>query len=168
LELIVIPQELERLLHAIDASQARSLALHYAEQTLRDEPEALPAHLLETSLSYLAAARLSLQEHDTANLKAAHEQYFAARHAIDDLAESVSWIASIAVSAACQREMERTGILAAKSYVPSVLDVAREGQKIAGRRVQATGGDPAAVRAARWEQARKQLVLLVESVPFPG
>ncbi|MEU8799634.1 hypothetical protein [Spirillospora sp. NPDC048819] len=165
--MIIIPRVLNKLLHEVDESHARTLALRFAEQSLLGAQSILDPALAKVSLSYIAAARDFMKSGDIAGLQIAHDQYFKAREGVDDVSAAVSWVACIAVMAACQRNMEQAGIVVRESFIPSVFDVAHEAQKVAGRKDLKDPRGPQVARRARWEQARRQLVLLIESAPFP-
>lgn len=120
------------------------------------------------SLGYLDAAASFAGSGDAAGVRAAHERYFAAREGLGRLPREISWIAGIAVLAHSRRAMEQAGIIARSAFVPTVLDVAREAQKAAGAVAGAGSGGRDAAGRARWECARRQLLLAVAAAPFPG
>ncbi|BEL04548.1 hypothetical protein Q0Z83_027390 [Actinoplanes sichuanensis] len=162
--MIIIPDLLLSLLRQVDEDLAAVLALDYAEQSLRTVGHLLPAELLEASVAYLDAARGFVESAEVDSLKSAHERFFDVRSHAEGLPATASWIAAIAVSAACQRGMEESGMISRNRYQPTVLDVAAEAQKLAG--LLAAGAE--ASRSLRWEAARRQLVLLIEAVRPPN
>ncbi|MFE6052504.1 hypothetical protein ACFQ6N_17255 [Kitasatospora sp. NPDC056446] len=167
--MIVIPRVLNGLLRELDEETARAVALDFAEQSIREGPRSDIA-LAEAALSYLAAARAVLAEGDTTLVATAHDAYFAAHTLGSASAQETSWIAVIAVAAACKPQLEHLGVMIrATRYRPTVVDVAQEAQKIAGRRALALHADPvAAARGARWEAARRQLQHLIAVSPPPA
>ncbi|MFE0458124.1 hypothetical protein ACFW1A_02540 [Kitasatospora sp. NPDC058965] len=165
--MIVIPKVLTELLRELHAEVARAVALDFAEQSI-DESFPGGDALAEAALSYLAAARAVLEEGDTTRLAAAHDAYFAAHSLSSVRAQDASWIAAIAVAAACKQQLERLGVvIRATRYRPTVVDVAEEAQKVAGRQALAQHVDPVAVQGARWEAARRQLLHLIAVSPSP-
>ena len=165
LELIVLPRVLRGLLEEVDEGAAAGLALDFAEQCIRDTGAGVvPAGLAETAIGYLAAARAHLGGGGMAELASAHQRYFDARDQADQLPAAITWIAVIAVRVACQRDLEAAGVVARVRHVPTVAGVTDEAQAIAG--LAAGKGDDG--HRARWEAARRQLVLLINAVPVPG
>lgn len=134
--MIIIPRILTNQLKDVGGLHGRLLALSYGERAIRECHKVLSPTQLSSSLSYIAAARNLVEKSGSIpELADAHTAYFAARSNGDDLAESVGWIAAIAVAASCQREMEEAGILAKKSYAPDLVAVAKGAQDAVGRRV---------------------------------
>lgn len=155
--MIVLPRVLGDLLRQTGEAQARALALDYAEAAVREAGAVLPAELAEASLALLASARrFRTGGGDMESLRSARDEFFRVRAGAGPAAREVSWIASIAVMAVAQRELEEAGVVARSAYMPGVLDVAREAQRLAGN------------GPARWETARAQLTRLIESEPYPG
>ena len=167
MELIVIPKVLGDLLREVDEGAARGLALDFAEQALRASAQVLGPALGEASLSYVDAARNLVEGGEASGIAHAQGRYFAARTEVDRVGRDASWVASVGVMASCQRELERAGLVARNAYRPTVLDVVREAQKVAGERADPGHHEPRAAKEARWQCAREQLILLLESVPFP-
>ncbi|MEE6263559.1 hypothetical protein [Plantactinospora sonchi] len=156
---------LRDLLKKVDGEVAATLALDFAEESLSEMGRCVfSRELRDASTAYLAAARRFLDGGGVDELKSAHERFFGARAQADGVSASALWIAAIAVLAACQRDMERAEIIVKNSYMPTVLDVATEAQVIAGR--FASGAQDS--QRARWEMARRQLILFVNAIKFPG
>lgn len=174
--MVIIPRVLTSLIQELDQNYARHLALTFAQRTievcggvLSSSPER------DIALSYLGAARDFLDGKETiSGLGDAHRAYFAARPRNVKASDDVTWIAAIAVSACCQRQMEDAGIVSKNRFRPSLLDVAKDGQAFAGRCAVLSEGDPkdgdssTIARRARWLEARWQLLQLIESLPFPA
>lgn len=162
--MIIIPRVLRDLLEDVEEDAAAGLALDFAEQCIRYTGEGIvPRELADTAFAYLAAARSRLAGGGMAELESTHRRYFEARDHADKLPAAITWIAVIAVRVACQRDMESAGIVARTRYVPTLSSVADEAQAIAG--LAAGKGDDG--RQARWEAARRQLVLLISAVRMP-
>lgn len=163
--MIILPQLLRSLLKEVDNDLAATLALDFAEQSLKawEGPIASP-ELTAASIAYVAAARAFRGSGEADEMRAAHDRFYAARSHAEGRSASATWIAAIAVHAACQRDMEKAGILVRNSYAPTVFDVSAEAQKIAGQ--FAEGVDES--QRARWEAARHQVILLINAVRFPS
>ncbi|MFI1471035.1 hypothetical protein [Streptomyces wuyuanensis] len=172
-ELMVIPQELVRLLRQTTELQAKHLSLSYAEQALKWCRRTVGEKLLETSLSYISAARDALEGRaDMSVVAEARAAYFRARGDGSSAAEQAAWLAAIGVAATWQREMEAAGIVAPQRTVPSVTDVAKECQAVIARFADFSELDESLslsddARVVKWEVARWQLLRAIETAPLP-
>jgi hypothetical protein len=171
---VIIPRILSAQLREVDDLQGRILALAYGERAIIKCRDMLEPSQSSSSLAYIAAARsFVLESSDISRLADAHASYFAERGDDNSLSARTTWIAAIAVAASCQRAMEEAGILAKKSYVPDLMAVAKEAQAVVGKCASTgLGVDDKARREvgrrARWDEAKWQLLQLIETVPFPG
>lgn len=174
--MVIIPRVLTSLIRDLDENNAHRLALTFAERALQVCTNELTAAERDASLAYISAARNLLEGNGTVSgLDDAHQAYFSARHHNTRLSDDVTWAAATAVAACCQRQMEDAGILIKNKYMPSLIDVAKEAQAMAGRCAAVSEGElkdgddeTAIVRRARWLEAKWQLLQLIDSVPFPG
>jgi predicted hotdog family 3-hydroxylacyl-ACP dehydratase len=173
--MVIIPTVLTGLIKEVDDRKAGQLGLAFAERSIQVCANMLSAEERHSSLSYLQAARNLVEGQGTiSELAEAHRAYYSARNQHSGLSDDVTWVASIAVAASCQRQMEDAGILRKKRYMPGLLDVAKAAQAVAGRCATASevhqedGDGSGKARRARWLEAKWQLLFLIESVPFPG
>lgn len=172
--MIVIPRVLAGLLRDVEGVHAKVLSLAFAERALRSCVEVLaPAHL-DLSLAYIAAAG------DYVNgvrgidaLGRSHVEYFAVRDGVNAQSERVMWVAALAVFAACQRDMEKAGIVVKDRNVPDLVAVAKEAQDAVVS--CAVASDPSSAgehvsafrQRVRWAEARWQLMRVIETAPVP-
>ncbi|MFJ6944010.1 hypothetical protein ACISU4_05000 [Streptomyces wuyuanensis] len=171
--MIIIRQELVRLLRQTNDLHAKRLCLSYAEQALEWCRPAVDEELLEASLSYISAARDALEGRaDISVVAQARAAYFRARGDGSSVAEQVAWLAALAVAATWQREMEAAGIVVPQRTVPSVTDVAKDCQAVVARFADFSElaeslpvSDDASV--VKWEVARWQMLRVIETAPLP-
>lgn len=173
--MIIIPRVLTSLIRELDDSTACRLALVFAERAIQTCPDELSTTERDISLAYIAAARDLVEgKSDISNLGNAHHAYFSEMDQNTRLSGDVTWAAAMAVRVCCQRQMEDAGIMVKNKFVPSLQDVAKRAQSVAGRCAAASEGeqedgeDTAIARRARWDEAKWQLLYLIESLPFPG
>lgn len=172
--MIIVPRILTGLLREVDTLHAKTLALVFAEHALRSCRDLLAPVHLDLALAYIAAAEAWVEgAYDIEVLAHAHRGFFAGRDGEKSSSERVMWLASIAVSVCCQRDMEQAGIIVRQSYVPDVIGVAREAQMIVGSCVSrnSSGTDSqvtAMKKRARWDEAKWQLIKLIETAPVPS
>jgi hypothetical protein len=172
--LIVIPRVLSDLLRTVDGLQARMLPLAFAEHALEKCREVLTPEHLDLALRYTRSAKEFVGgTGDIAALGRARSDYFAGRDAGSSDSERVMWIAAIAVTASCQREMEDAGFVVKDRYVPDVAVVATEARKAVARcaarlnRDRDAVGESELAQRIEWEEARWQLTRVIETTPFP-
>ncbi|MEO3842174.1 hypothetical protein [Streptomyces sp. CNZ287] len=174
--MIIIPRVLATLLAEADEHHQRALALDFAEHALEVCGDRLTPPLRATCTELLAAAR------EAVGLGRAHERLGRAYddfHAVrvtptgGGVSDDASGVALMALFSSTQPLMEAAGLVVRMgSSPPSCTDVARDAQAAVGRRRAEDAGDPAAetslARSARWEEARWQLVRVIETAPDPS
>ncbi|WP_218002740.1 hypothetical protein [Nocardia brevicatena] len=175
---IVIPSVLVDLLEAAEPGRRKAVCLDFGAHVLDVCADSISGDLLRASRGYLDAARRLLAGTGDAGLLArARSDYFGARGDGQDVVDA-SGVASVSVCAACQREMEGAGMVQSNRYVPRAVDVAKEAQAAvgayaahratAGMQGEVTGNARTAARVARWEEARWQLLRVIEVAPRPA
>jgi hypothetical protein len=167
---IDIPRVLTQQLYAADPLHQKLVCLSYARHALLACRSLLSADELDSALHYLEVAEALFDGDGTmAALAEARRGYFTVKTHGSRVAEQITWISVIAVSACWQQEMMREGIVRGQFDKIDVHTVAREGQRVVtlpnGQADLA--GQALAVRA-RWEEAKWQLTHLLETAPFPG
>jgi hypothetical protein len=172
--MVIIPRVLTNLIQDLDENNARRLALAFAERVLEVCGDVLSTAERDASSAYLSAAKNLVEgKGSISDLGNAHQAYFSVRHQHTRLSDDLTWVAATAVAVCCQRQMEEAGIIMHDKYVPSLLDVTKESQAMAGRCAGVSEDEhkddgSAAARRARWLEAKWQLLYLIESLPFPG
>lgn len=174
--MIIIPGVLGALLSEADERHQRLLALDFAEHALEICGDRLVPTVRDACAELLAAAR------EAVGLDLAHERLERAYHHFYDVRRdstggNVQDAPSLVVMAALRHSamhlMEGAGIVVrTKASPPSCKDVARSAQTAVGRRRAEDADDPAdeaiVARSARWEEARWQLVRVIETAPDPS
>ncbi len=174
--MIVLPRLLKEQLHNTTSEQQKVLALRFARRGVLAGAELVRRSMMEASLSYLDSAEAYLAgSAGMDQLAEAHAEFHRSHEDGDKVSRDVTWLAAIAVMAACQRDLEKAQVVVPRSYMPDSAVVAEEAQAIMAQLAVMAGiaeGDPARERRmrheAKWEEARAQLVTLIELVPLPG
>lgn len=171
--MIVIPDLLHRYLTELDSPSQQRLSLAFAQHVLEQCGDEVEAGRLASSNGYLAAATQYMRDRTSIDaLTSAHEAYFRDRGNKADLSAEITWVVALAVAACFQRDLETAGALVHRSYVPTVSVVAREAQAAVAKCAAGAAGDqqaPGAAlsRRAKWEEARWQLIRVIEEAPNP-
>ncbi|NRQ35960.1 hypothetical protein HII36_29620 [Nonomuraea sp. NN258] len=98
---------LTNCLREVDERHGKLLSLGFAEHAIQVCRSALSDEPASASLAYLSAARAFLTgEAGMSALADAREAYFESRGDEGGLPSEITWIAEIAVSASCRRDME--------------------------------------------------------------
>jgi hypothetical protein len=123
--------------------------------------------------AYLSYARACLQGGPISDLATAHRRIYEHWPSRTGLPLELANLAVLAVRVACQRELEAHGYLARTHYQPTVNDIAKQAQKIAGRHTDdghRPGAEDSALagRHAHWEEARWQLLHVISTAPNPA
>jgi hypothetical protein len=168
--MIDIPRVLTQQLYTVDEVHGKLLCLAYARHAMMECRPLLSADELNSSLAYLdVAVSLFSGSGSMAALADARRGYFTVKVHGSRVAEQITWISVIAVSACWQQEMMREGIVQGQFDRIDVRTVAHEGQRVVTlQHDQSTVEGQALATRARWQEARWQLIHLLETVPLPG
>jgi hypothetical protein len=168
--MIDIPRVLSQQLYAADPLHQKLLCLAYARHALVSCESLLSADELHSALRYLDIAQeLFDGAGSMAALAEARRGYFTVKMHGSRLAEQITWISVIAVSACWQQEMMREGIVRGQFDKVDVHTVSREAQRIVTVPCdQSTLEGQAVAARARWDEAKWQLTHVVETAPYPG
>lgn len=162
--MIVPPRLLTACLDDVDHQEQRRLSLlfagHMVELAESAEPREAP-ELLARLRSALDCATRTLGDETQIEELASR-----ARRLLDEESQTdgLVTVVRLAIKAALQRELEASGHLKPNRYQPTVQDIVQMAQALRGKMA---GADPIDGRRARWEEARWQLVQLIERAPFP-
>jgi hypothetical protein len=173
--MIILPTLLKEQLRKAAPEHQKSLAILFARDCIVACTEFLHQRMADVALAYLDSAQAYLAgDTGIGQLAKAHVIFYRSRDNGDKFSRDATWLAALAVNAVCQRDLENAGVIARSKYVPDPLAVAKEAQAVmAQKAVLADGGqhDPARTlwirRAAKWEEARTQLIKLIETTPIP-
>ncbi|GGL74529.1 hypothetical protein GCM10010129_17820 [Streptomyces fumigatiscleroticus] len=174
--MIVPPRLLDELLDQVDRRRAAHLALDFTQHLLEVQRDEVEVPVRAVCLEYIAAAREAIDRGEaTPRLLRAHERLYevaarseGTRHFLARGAEPTVQ----AVRVGCQRMLEGTGAVNMRmSYQLTCQDIARDIQSEMGRwcaeRIGEDGDRGRAARAARWEEARRQVQHVIATEPFP-
>ncbi|MBP2326818.1 hypothetical protein JOF56_007203 [Kibdelosporangium banguiense] len=166
--MIDIPRVLTQQLYSVDEVHGKLLCLAYARHAMHECRSMLSPAELGSALAYLQIAEsLFSGEGTMAALADARRGYFTVKVNGSRVAEQITWISVIAVSACWQQEMMREGIVHGQFDRIDVRTVAHEGQRVVTLpHDQSTMEGQAQATRARWEEARWQLIHLLESAPY--
>jgi hypothetical protein len=167
--MIDIPRVLTQQLYAVDELHGKMLCLAYARHAMLECRPLLSSAELDSSLAYLDVAVSLFSGSGTMSALAdARRGYFTVKVHGSRVAEQITWISVLAVSACWQQEMMREGIVHGQFDKIDVRTVAHEGQRVVTLVFdQSTQEGQASARQARWQEARWQLIHLLETVPLP-
>lgn len=167
--MIAIPAVLTAQLADASPELRKELALDFAEHAVGECREA--AAVDDGPAAYIGAARGFLR--GTGAIEPVVEAHWRVWELVesDGLAHEVGLLAVLAVKVVCQRELAQAAGMAQWRHVPDVKDVVTSAQGLVGKcaaaRTGGAGPDRAAVRRARWEEARWQLLRTIERAPNP-
>lgn len=175
--MIVIPRVLTGLLAEADPETQKRSALDFADHVLTPVRGGLRGG--EVYQRYLVAAYRQLAEpggvDDLSELIEARRAIYAFMGENGGSLEREGTVVLHAVTVAFHDAFEGAGVVASRKpkHLSRAEDVARDAQVAAGAHVaerhdDAAGDIEVAVRAAKWEEARWQLMRLIELVPAPG
>ncbi|MEU3790408.1 hypothetical protein AB0F07_11465 [Streptomyces fructofermentans] len=172
---IVLPKRLGELLEDVDGVCAAHLALDFAEHSVAVLADTVDPPLRALCLDFTAAAREAVAGGAaTERLLRARRDYLALAARIPRSPDALH-VADAAVDLGCRRMLEDAGVLIrARKVYTTVQYVARRAQSDVGRRsaeLAPPGTDRDGLaridRAARWEEARWQLLRVVTTEPNP-
>ena len=168
--MIDVPRVLTQQLYAADPLHQKLVCLSYARHALLACRSVLGADESDSALHYLDVAESLFDGDGTmAALAEARRGYFTVKIKGSRIAEQITWISVIAVSACWQQEMMREGIVRGQFDRIDVHTVAHEGQRVVTlpHEMSTAKGQADAARA-RWDEATWQLTHLLETAPYPG
>ncbi|MXM62429.1 hypothetical protein GR925_02935 [Streptomyces sp. HUCO-GS316] len=170
--MIVLPNRLNELLNDVDEQRAALIAVDFAEHAIQIQASLVHPRLLEVTTEYLSAGREAISA-GRAHQRLIHadEEYFRASWEFASRFEPTQ-LGNSAVMFGCQRMLEEAGARSKAARVnPTCQYIARTAQSHVGRwhaKHAAEGADRRrADRAARWEEARWQLLHVISLVPNP-
>lgn len=174
--MIVLPVLLKQVLPRIEGTERRTIALDFARHALDMCHDAFDEAHREVVASYLGAATATLS--DSANFDAlveARSEFFRSREGnVNTSSHRVGWVVNLAVDLCFLTDLRREKVVTDhSSWVPSLVDVAEEAQSVVAQHVlreydsDDLAGLGQARQAARWEEARSQLIRVIEVVPVP-
>ncbi|MFJ6565849.1 hypothetical protein ACIQNU_00350 [Streptomyces sp. NPDC091292] len=170
--MIILPVRVGELLGDVDDTRAALLALDFAEYALDVQADALDPRLYAVCRAYTSAAREAVGPgRAPERLVRASDEFFTVGTEFPGHS-AVTGVAEWAVRIGCQEMLEAAGALSPASRIKvTVRDVATRVQSDLGRwYAQQTPDDPnraKADRAARWEEARRQLLHIITTEPNP-
>ncbi|MEV0528321.1 hypothetical protein AB0I66_33345 [Streptomyces sp. NPDC050439] len=172
--MIILPKRLNDMLSEVDEARRATLALDFAERAIGIQAEGIHPKLLGACREYIGAAREALElGRAHGRLVEAHEQLVQVSWDFAEKSLSTN-IVSLAVALGCQRMMEEVGALhrASRRARLDCQFVAQQAQlDIAAwySRHAPDGADSRQVhQAARWEEARWQLLHVISTEPNPS
>ncbi|MFC4011201.1 hypothetical protein ACFOY2_28520 [Nonomuraea purpurea] len=175
--MIVIPRLLAEQLSAVDHELRRRLALDFAQHALDDHRDLFDARLpgdggdapLGSTApldAYLGAARAFVDGGGSiAEVESARRRFFGWYVGLSGLASDLAWTVNLAVLSACGPDLYEAFdyIVRSKHDASDTVHLAKEAQRMAGRRAATKEAE----YAARWEEARWQLLRTIERLPNP-
>ncbi|MEV6318459.1 hypothetical protein [Streptomyces sp. NPDC051776] len=170
--MIVLPTRLNELLDDVDDLRAATLALDFAEHAVELQADALDPRLLGAYAEYMGAA------HEAIELGRATDRLVRANDACFEVGwefpghSEITGVAESAVRLGCQQMLIDVGAMnKAGRTIQTRQYIARQAQSDVGRwyaqQAPADGDRRQVDRAARWEEARWQLLHVIATEPNP-